>query len=215
MGRFADWARTRACLRWRGTGTASPRPWETSPFESRRRKKNFLKPGQTQRPNRPFEKLSTLDRLLGRALNFPAMPRRKKNALWQEESKQRTDREKKRNSEDSGFFAWRGITGSANAILNSGRVESPMPTARSKCWGRRNLDREQIPCCQIAAGGAGYLPYERVAIRAAGRDTTVVPNSGPTVASRNGEIVGNCSVPRPKGIQQTLTKDGLLKKTAH
>src|SRR5207237_7569112 len=54
--------------------------------------------------------------------------------------------------------------------------------------------------CQIAAEALA-LPYESVAI--AQPDTTVVPNSGPTVASRTAMIVGKLVQSAAKGIQQT------------
>src|SRR5204862_4705093 len=52
------------------------------------------------------------------------------------------------------------------------------------------------------------LPYEGVAIARA--DTAVVPNSGPTVASRTAMIVGTLVQSAAKGIKQTLMKAGLL-----
>jgi CO/xanthine dehydrogenase Mo-binding subunit len=61
--------------------------------------------------------------------------------------------------------------------------------------------------CQIAAEALA-LPYESVAI--AQPDTTVVPNSGPTVASRTAMIVGKLVQSAAKGIKETLTKNGLL-----
>jgi CO/xanthine dehydrogenase Mo-binding subunit len=61
--------------------------------------------------------------------------------------------------------------------------------------------------CQIAAEALG-LPYEDVAI--AQPDTTVVPNSGPTVASRTAMIVGKLVQSAAKGIQETLGKTRLL-----
>src|SRR5204863_3839306 len=61
--------------------------------------------------------------------------------------------------------------------------------------------------CQIAAEALG-LPYENVSI--AQPDTTVVPNSGPTVASRTAMIVGKLVQSAARGIKETLTKTGLL-----
>jgi len=62
--------------------------------------------------------------------------------------------------------------------------------------------------CQIAAEALG-LPYESVAI--AQPDTTVVPNSGPTVASRTAMVVGKLVQSAAQGIAQTLAKSGLLR----
>jgi CO/xanthine dehydrogenase Mo-binding subunit len=61
--------------------------------------------------------------------------------------------------------------------------------------------------CQIAAEALG-LPYENVTI--AQPDTTVVPNSGPTVASRTAMIVGKLVQSAAKGIKETLAKTNLL-----
>jgi CO/xanthine dehydrogenase Mo-binding subunit len=61
--------------------------------------------------------------------------------------------------------------------------------------------------CQIAAQSLG-LPYEDVGI--AQPDTTVVPNSGPTVASRTVMVVGKLVQSAALGIRQTLTRAGML-----
>jgi len=61
--------------------------------------------------------------------------------------------------------------------------------------------------CQIAAETLG-LPYECVTI--AQPDTSVVPNSGPTVASRTAMIVGNLVRSAALGLRQTLLNSGLL-----
>ena len=62
--------------------------------------------------------------------------------------------------------------------------------------------------CQIAAEALG-IPYESVSM--AQPDTTVVPNSGPTVASRTAMIVGKLVQSAAKGLLQTLAKTGLIK----
>jgi CO/xanthine dehydrogenase Mo-binding subunit len=61
--------------------------------------------------------------------------------------------------------------------------------------------------CQIAAETLG-IPYEYVTIAQA--DTTIVPNSGPTVASRTAMIVGNLVRSAAIGLRQTLQSDGTL-----
>jgi CO/xanthine dehydrogenase Mo-binding subunit len=61
--------------------------------------------------------------------------------------------------------------------------------------------------CQIVAE-ALRLPYENVAI--AQPDTTVVPNSGPTVASRTAMIVGKLVQSAATGLKETLARSGLL-----
>src|SRR5262249_47198540 len=52
------------------------------------------------------------------------------------------------------------------------------------------------------------LPYESVSI--AQPDTSAVPNSGPTVASRTAMIVGNLVRSAAIGLKQTLLKSGVL-----
>jgi CO/xanthine dehydrogenase Mo-binding subunit len=61
--------------------------------------------------------------------------------------------------------------------------------------------------CQIAAEALG-LPYEQVGIAQA--DTSEVPNSGPTVASRTVMVVGKLVQSAALGIRQTLVGSGLL-----
>src|SRR5262249_53483923 len=64
--------------------------------------------------------------------------------------------------------------------------------------------------CQIAAEALN-LPYEMVSI--AQPDTSAVPNSGPTVASRTAMIVGNLVRSAALGLRQTLTGAGGLSET--
>jgi CO/xanthine dehydrogenase Mo-binding subunit len=63
--------------------------------------------------------------------------------------------------------------------------------------------------CQIAAETLG-LPYEFVSI--AQPDTSTVPNSGPTVASRTAMIVGNLVHSAALGLKQTLIGSGALQE---
>jgi CO/xanthine dehydrogenase Mo-binding subunit len=107
------------------------------------------------------------------------------------------------------FLHGAGFTGSGERYLNSlvgveagadGRVRVLVSSAE---FGQGT----NTVLCQIAAEALG-LPYESVAI--AQPDTTVVPNSGPTVASRTAMIVGKLVQSAAQGIKQTLTKTGLL-----
>ena len=61
--------------------------------------------------------------------------------------------------------------------------------------------------CQVAAEALG-LPYADVEI--AQPDTTAVPNSGPTVASRTAMVVGKLVQSAALGVKQTLTGAGML-----
>ena len=108
------------------------------------------------------------------------------------------------------FLHGAGFTGSGERYLNSlvgvdinaeGNVRVLVSSAE---FGQGT----NTVLCQIAAEALG-LPYENVSI--AQPDTTVVPNSGPTVASRTAMIVGKLVQSAAKGIQETLTRTKLLR----
>ncbi len=176
----------------------------TSPFEIRRR--NFLKPGQTTTTEQTIRENIDLDRLLGQALELSGYAAKK--TRFAEENKNGS---RKKGIGIAAFLHGAGFTGSGERYLNSlvgveadadGKVRVLVSSAE---FGQGT----NTVLCQIAAEALG-LPYESVAI--AQPDTTVVPNSGPTVASRTAMIVGKLVQSAAKGIQQTLTKTGLLKE---
>jgi len=107
------------------------------------------------------------------------------------------------------FLHGAGFTGSGERYLNSlvgveaGADGSVRVLVSSAEFGQGT----NTVLCQIAAEALG-LPYESVAI--AQPDTTVVPNSGPTVASRTAMIVGKLVQAAAQGIKQRLTEAGLL-----
>jgi len=102
-----------------------------------------------------------------------------------------------------------GFTGSGERYLNSlvGAEADEDGTVRVLVSSAEFGQGTNTVLCQIAAEALG-LPYESVSI--AQPDTTVVPNSGPTVASRTAMIVGKLVQSAAKGIKETLTKTGLL-----
>src|SRR6266478_2534141 len=174
----------------------------TSPFEIRRR--NFLKPGQTTTTEQTIRENIDLDRLLGQALELSGYAAKK--TRFAEENKNGS---RKKGIGIAAFLHGAGFTGSGERYLNSlvgveadadGKVRVLVSSAE---FGQGT----NTVLCQIAAEALG-LPYESVAI--AQPDTTVVPNSGPTVASRTAMIVGKLVQSAAKGIQQTLTKTGVL-----
>jgi CO/xanthine dehydrogenase Mo-binding subunit len=173
-----------------------------SPIDIRRR--NFLKPGQTTTTEQTIRENIDLDHLLSRALELSGYSAKKKR--FAEENKKGM---LKKGIGIAAFLHGAGFTGSGERYLNSlvgveattdGRVRVLVSSAE---FGQGT----NTVLCQIAAEALG-LPYESVAI--AQPDTTVVPNSGPTVASRTAMIVGKLVQSASKGIQQTLTKSGLL-----
>jgi CO/xanthine dehydrogenase Mo-binding subunit len=173
-----------------------------SPVEVRRR--NFLKPAQTTTTDQTIRENIDLHRLLDRALELSDYAAKKKR--FAEENK---NKKLKKGIGIAAFLHGAGFTGSGERYLNSlvgveaganGHVRVLVSSAE---FGQGT----NTVLCQIAAE-ALQLPYENVAI--AQPDTTVVPNSGPTVASRTAMIVGKLVQSAAKGIQQTLAKASLL-----
>src|SRR5258706_2158587 len=175
-----------------------------SPVEVRRR--NFLKPGQTTTTQQVIREEINLNHLLDRALELSGYAAKK--TRFAEENKNGM---RKKGIGIAAFLHGAGFTGSGERYLNSlvgveagtdGNVRV-LPSSAEFGQGTNTV------LCQIAAEALG-LPYESVAI--AQPDTTVVRNTGPTVASRTAMIVGKLVQSAAKGIQQTLTKTGLLKE---
>jgi CO/xanthine dehydrogenase Mo-binding subunit len=173
-----------------------------SPVEVRRR--NFLKPGQTTTTEQTIRENINLNHLLSRALELSDYAAKKKR--FAEENKTAT---RKKGMGIAAFLHGAGFTGSGERYLNSlvgveaiadGNVRVLVSSAE---FGQGT----NTVLCQVAAEELG-LPYESVSI--AQPDTTVVPNSGPTVASRTAMIVGKLVQSAARGIKQTLTKIKLL-----
>src|SRR3989440_5999975 len=173
-----------------------------SPVEVRRR--NFLKPGQTTTTEQTIREDLDLDHLLDRPLELSGYDQKKSRFV--EENRKGV---RKKGIGIAAFLHGAGFTGSGERYLNSlvgveahadGNVRVLVSSAE---FGQGT----NTVLCQIAAEALG-LPYESVAI--AQPDTTVVPNSGPTVASRTAMIVGKLVQSAAKEIKETLTKTGLL-----
>ena len=173
-----------------------------SPIEIRRR--NFLKPGQTTTTEQTVRENIDLDRLLSRALEIADYAGKKKR--FAEENKLGA---RKKGIGIAAFLHGAGFTGSGERYLNSlvGAEANANGTVRVMVSSAEFGQGTNTVLCQIAAEALG-LPYEDVSI--AQPDTTVVPNSGPTVASRTAMIVGKLVQSAAKGIAETLTKTGLL-----
>ncbi len=175
----------------------------TSPVEIRRR--NFLKPSQTTTTEQTIRENIDLDRLLSRALELSDYDAKKKR--FAEENKRGTC---KKGMGIAAFLHGAGFTGSGERYLNSlvGVEAGADGNVRVLVSSAEFGQGTNTVLCQIAAEAMG-LPYENVTI--AQPDTTVVPNSGPTVASRTAMIVGKLVQSAAQGIKQTLTKTGALK----
>ena len=173
-----------------------------SPIEVRRR--NFLKPGQTTTTEQIIRENIDLNHLLDRALELSDYDAKKKRFAAENKNGKR-----KKGIGIAAFLHGAGFTGSGERYLNSlvgveanaGGVVRVLVSSAEFGQGTNTV------LCQIAAEALG-LPYENVAI--AQPDTSVVPNSGPTVASRTAMIVGKLVQSAARGIRQTLAKTGLL-----
>jgi len=174
-----------------------------SPVEIRRR--NFLRPGQTTTTEQTVRENIDLDRLLSRALEISDYAGKKKR--FAEENKLGA---RKKGIGIASFLHGAGFTGSGERYLNSlvGAEANANGTVRVLVSSAEFGQGTNTVLCQIAAEALG-LPYEDVSI--AQPDTTVVPNSGPTVASRTAMIVGKLVQSAAKGIAETLTKTRLLR----
>src|SRR6202521_112152 len=174
-----------------------------SPIEIRRR--NFLKPGQTTTTEQTIREDIDLGKLLDRALELSDYPAKKARF-----ARQNTKGSVKRGMGIAAFLHGAGFTGSGARYLNSlvGVEASADGNVRVLVSSAEFGQGTNTVLCQIAAE-ALELPYESVAI--AQPDTTVVPNSGPTVASRTAMIVGKLVQSAAKGIKETLTKTGVLR----
>jgi len=174
-----------------------------SPVDIRRR--NFLKLGQTTTTEQTIREDIDLDRLLGRALELSGYAAKKMRF-----AKENKNGSRKKGIGIAAFLHGAGFTGSGERYLNSlvGVEADAEGNVRVLVSSAEFGQGTNTVLCQIAAEALG-LPYENVAI--AQPDTTVVPNSGPTVASRTAMIVGKLVQSAAKGIQQTLRKSAFLK----
>ncbi|MFQ5723435.1 MAG: xanthine dehydrogenase family protein molybdopterin-binding subunit [Terriglobia bacterium] len=173
-----------------------------TPEELRRR--NFIREGQTTATGQVIREKVDMGRLLERA--FELSDYRAKVERFARENK--TSRQKKGMGFAS-FLHGAGFTGSGEVHLASvvgveatreGRVR--ILTASTEIGQGTNTI-----FCQIAAETLG-LAYEQVEVGQP--DTSNVPNSGPTVASRTCMVVGKLVESAAIGLKQTLRGSGFL-----
>jgi CO/xanthine dehydrogenase Mo-binding subunit len=173
-----------------------------SPVEIRKR--NFLKPGMTTTTDQVIREKVNLEGLLDHALDLSQYSEKKQHFARQNQSGR-----VKKGMGIAAFLHGAGFTGSGERYLGSvvgiealadGAVRVLVSSAE---FGQGT----NTVLCQVAAETLD-LPYEWVTI--AQPDTSVVPNSGPTVASRTAMIVGNLVHSAALGLKQTLSASGGL-----
>ena len=171
-----------------------------SPIEIRKR--NFLKTGMTTITEQVIREEIDLTHLLDRAVELSGYCEKKKTFA---QSNGRT----KRGMGIAAFLHGAGFTGSGERYLNSvvGVEGLDDGTVRVLVSSTEFGQGTNTVLCQIAAEELG-IPYELVTI--AQPDTTAVPNSGPTVASRTAMIVGKLVQSAARGLKQTLVAGGML-----
>jgi CO/xanthine dehydrogenase Mo-binding subunit len=176
-----------------------------APEELRRR--NFLQSGQTTTTEQLIREPIQLSNLLDRALAH-AEYARKRETFAQENKTSST----KRGIGIAAFLHGAGFTGSGERYLESvvGLEATAEGNVRILVSSTEFGQGTNTVLCQIAAETLA-IPYEQVSI--AQPDTTLVPNSGPTVASRTAMVIGNLIRSAAIGLKQTLQLAGALKET--
>jgi CO/xanthine dehydrogenase Mo-binding subunit len=173
-----------------------------APEEFRRR--NLLRTGQTTSTGQTIHQQIDLEGWMERALG---------HANYYEK-RGRFDRENLHSQHKKGigfavFLHGAGFTGSGERYLNSlvGVDATPEGRIRVLVSSTEFGQGTNTILCQIAAEALG-IDYEQVEM--APCDTSVVPNSGPTVASRTTMVVGGLVRSAALGLKQTLLASGLL-----
>ncbi len=173
------------------------------PEEVRRR--NFLKPGLTTATGQEIREALDLEKLMERALAESDYYAKRK----------RFDRvnagagTKKKGIGLATFLHGSGFTGSGERYLNSLVAVDLTAEGRARVLVSSTEFGQgtNTILCQIAAESLG-VDYDLVEMGPP--DTSVVPNSGPTVASRTSMVVGKLVQSAAHGLKQTLLASGLL-----
>jgi CO/xanthine dehydrogenase Mo-binding subunit len=177
-----------------------------SPEEFRRR--NFIHEGQTTATSQVIRERVDMDQLLTRALQLSEY--HAKREQFARENATRNGRfSKKRGIGFATFMHGAGFTGSGEVFLQS--VVSAEATAEGKV---------RLLAASTEIGQGTNTIFSQIAAEALGvdvesieivqPDTGLVPNSGPTVASRTSMVVGKLVESAVLGLKQTLIGSGLL-----
>jgi CO/xanthine dehydrogenase Mo-binding subunit len=174
-----------------------------SPEEMRRR--NFIHEGQTLSVGQIVREKVQMDKLLGRALELSDY--HAKRARFVEENPRSAI---KRGIGFASFLHGAGFTGSGEEYLASEALITATPDGKVQVLaGSTEMGQgTNTVFAQIAAEALG-LDSEQIEILQP--DTSLVPNSGPTVASRTTMIVGKLVETAALEIKQSLLDAGLLK----
>jgi CO/xanthine dehydrogenase Mo-binding subunit len=172
------------------------------PDELRRR--NFIHQGQTLAVHQVIREPVDMTHLLNRALELSGYHAKRRR--FQEENPRNTI---KRGIGFAAFLHGAGFTGSGEEYLASEAALDLTPEGRVRVFaGSTEMGQgTNTVFAQIAAETLG-LEIDRIEIMQP--DTAMVPNSGPTVASRTTMIVGKLVESAARAVQKSLFDSGLL-----
>ncbi len=173
-----------------------------TPEEFRRR--NFIRPGQTTATSQVINEQVALDQLLNRALALSDY-----HAKRERFARENAINGIKRGIGFASFMHGAGFTGSGEVYLQSvvGAEATSEGRVRILAASTEIGQGTNTIFSQIAAEALG-LPEDVIEITQP--DTSNVPNSGPTVASRTCMVVGKLVESAVLGLKQTLQGCGLL-----
>jgi CO/xanthine dehydrogenase Mo-binding subunit len=172
------------------------------PAELRRR--NFIHEGETLAVHQVIREPVRMDHLMDRALELSGYYAKRER--FQEENRSSAI---KRGMGFAAFLHGAGFTGSGEEYLASEAALEVTTDGRVRVFaGSTEMGQgTNTVFAQIAADALG-LPIDRIDIMQP--DTAMVPNSGPTVASRTTMIVGKLVESAARAVQKTLFDNGVL-----
>ncbi|MBS1822560.1 MAG: xanthine dehydrogenase family protein [Acidobacteria bacterium] len=167
------------------------------------RRKNLLRSGESTATQQVIREPIDLQHLLDRALELSDY-----HAKMARFSKQNVLATKKKGMGIAAFFHGAGFTGSGERYLNAlvGVDADERGDVRVLVSSTEFGQGTNTILCQIAAEALG-LEYDDVSM--APPDTRVVPNSGPTVASRTAMIIGKLVQRAATDLKEKLVAAGL------
>ena len=177
-----------------------------APDEFRRR--NLLHQGMTTATNQVINEPIVMDRMLDRALELTDY-----HAKVKQFAAHNLTSSKKKGIGIGAFLHGAGFTGSGERYLNAlaGVEATAAGGIRVLVSSTEFGQGTNTILCQIAAETLG-LEYDDVSM--APIDTSISPNSGPTVASRTAMIIGKIVQTAALKMRQTLIDSGLLEPSA-
>jgi CO/xanthine dehydrogenase Mo-binding subunit len=168
------------------------------------RRRNFIREGETTATGQVIREQVDMNHLLDRAFELTDY-----HAKMERFARENPSSRIKRGIGFASFMHGAGFTGSGEKYLESvvGAEATAEGRVRILAASTEIGQGTNTIFAQIAAEALG-LDYDSIEI--ATPDTSDVPNSGPTVASRTCMIVGKLVESATLGLKQTLTGSGLL-----